>query len=109
MTFAGRNYTHQDYGILVSIEADNGKYASLSAHLSGLASGIRRGAWVTDETIIGFAGDTGGPNIPVGQPHLHQAYYRYPRYNPDMADTDHRRPGLRAWGASVSTRFLRKA
>jgi hypothetical protein len=83
VTFAGRNYTHKDYGIFVSIKADNGKYVNLSAHLSGLASGISRGARVTDATIIGFAGDTGGPNIPVGQPHLHQAYYRYPRYNTD--------------------------
>lgn len=65
------------------IEADNGKYVSLSAHLSGLARGIEPGARVTDETIIGYAGDTGGPNIPVGEPHLHQAYYRYPRYNDD--------------------------
>jgi murein DD-endopeptidase MepM/ murein hydrolase activator NlpD len=83
VTFAGRNYTHRDYGILVCIRADNGKYVNLSAHLSGLASGIRRGARVTDATIIGYAGNTGGPTFPVGQTHLHQAYYRYPRYNPD--------------------------
>lgn len=83
VTFAGRNYTHKDYGILVVIRADNGKYVSLSAHLSGLARGIERGASVTDETIIGYAGDTGGPDIPVGEPHLHQAFYRYPRYNDD--------------------------
>jgi hypothetical protein len=83
VTFAGRNYTHRDYGILVVIEADNAKYVSLSAHLSGLARGIEPGARVTDETIIGFAGDTGGPDFPVGEPHLHQAFYRYPRYNPD--------------------------
>jgi hypothetical protein len=54
---------------------------SLSVHLSGLARGIERGASVTDETIIGYASDTGGPDIPVGEPHLHQAFYRYPRYN----------------------------
>lgn len=83
VTFAGRNNTHKDYGILVVIEADNGKYVSLSAHLSGIEPGIEPGARVTDETIIGYAGDTGGPNVPVGEPHLHQAYYRYPRYNDD--------------------------
>ncbi|MCA1687544.1 MAG: M23 family metallopeptidase [Actinobacteria bacterium] len=83
VTFAGRNYTHRDYGILVVIRADNDKYVSLSAHLSGLAQGIEPGTRVTDETIIGYAGDTGGPNFPVGEPHLHQAFYRYPRYNDD--------------------------
>ncbi len=83
VTFAGRNYTHRDYGILVVVRADNGKYVSLSAHLSGLARGIEPGARVTDETVIGYAGDTGGPTIPVGEPHLHQAFYRYPRYNDD--------------------------
>lgn len=83
VTFAGRNNTHRDYGILVSIKASNGKYVSLSAHLDSLADGIRDGAKVTDETIIGYAGDTGGPDIPVGRPHLHQAFYRYPRYMSD--------------------------
>jgi hypothetical protein len=65
VTFAGRNYTHKDYGIFVSIKADNGKYVNLSAHLSGLASGIRKGVWVTDATVIGYAGNTGGPNTPL--------------------------------------------
>jgi murein DD-endopeptidase MepM/ murein hydrolase activator NlpD len=83
VTFAGRNTTHRDYGILVTIRASNNKYVSLSAHLNGLARGIRRGAKVTERTIIGYAGNTGGPNIPVGYPHLHQAYYRYPSYNRD--------------------------
>jgi hypothetical protein len=83
VTFSGRNYTHRDYGILVAIRVDNGKYVSLSAHLSGLARGIEPGARVTDETIIGYAGDTGGPTFPIGEPHLHQAFYRYPRYTED--------------------------
>jgi len=47
VTFAGRNVTHQDYGTLVSIESCNGKYVSLSAHLSGIAEGIREGTEVT--------------------------------------------------------------
>ena len=83
VTFAGRNTTHKDYGILVSIRASNGKYVSLSAHLDGLAKGIKRGAKVDANTVIGFAGDTGGGNIPVGRVHLHQAFYRYPALNPD--------------------------
>lgn len=83
VTFAGRNTTHKNYGIFVTIKADNGKYVSMSAHLNGLASGIVKGARVTDGTIIGYAGKTGDPSIPVGPPHLHQAYYRYPSYNPD--------------------------
>jgi murein DD-endopeptidase MepM/ murein hydrolase activator NlpD len=83
VTFAGRNITHKDYGIFVSIRAGNGKYVNLSGHLSGLARGIQRGAKVDRHTVIGFAGSTGGGDIPVGPVHLHQAYYRYPDYNSD--------------------------
>jgi murein DD-endopeptidase MepM/ murein hydrolase activator NlpD len=83
VTFAGRNITHKDYGIYVSIKAANGKYVNLSGHLSGLALGIKRGAVVDGNTVIGFAGKTGGGRIPVGPVHLHQAYYRYPHYNQD--------------------------
>jgi murein DD-endopeptidase MepM/ murein hydrolase activator NlpD len=83
VTFAGRNDSHRDYGILVSIEAGNGKYVNLSAHLDSLAAGIRKGAQVTDQAVIGYAGDTGGPDIPVGRPHLHQAFYRYPTFMHD--------------------------
>ncbi len=84
VTFAGRNITHKDYGILVSIKACNGgKYVSLSAHLDSLARGIQQGAEVDRRTVIGYAGDTGGGDIPVGPVHLHQAHYRYPSYNPD--------------------------
>jgi murein DD-endopeptidase MepM/ murein hydrolase activator NlpD len=56
---------------------------SLSAHLSDLAAGIREGREVTGESVIGYAGATGGPNFPVGYPHLHQAFYRNPHCNPD--------------------------
>jgi murein DD-endopeptidase MepM/ murein hydrolase activator NlpD len=65
------------------IKASNGKYVSLSGHLSALARGIRRGAKVDRHTVIGFAGKTGGGRIPVGRVHLHQAYYRYPHFNRD--------------------------
>jgi len=83
VTFAGRNITHKDYGLFVSIEAANGSYVNLSGHLSGLAPGIKRGAVVDRHTVIGFAGKTGGDKFPVGPVHLHQAYYRKPTYTPD--------------------------
>jgi murein DD-endopeptidase MepM/ murein hydrolase activator NlpD len=83
VTFAGRNNTHKDYGIFVSIEAANGKYVNLSGHLSALAPGIKKGAEVDRNTVIGFAGKTGANRFPVGSVHLHQAYYRYPTYTPD--------------------------
>jgi hypothetical protein len=85
VTFAGRNITHKDYGIFVSIKAANGKYVNVSGHLSRVAPGIRRGAVVDRNTVIGFAGKTGGGDIPVGPVHLHQAYYRYPTYTSDGA------------------------
>jgi hypothetical protein len=85
VTFVGRNITHKDYGIFVSIKAANGKYVNVSGHLSRVAPGIRRGAVVDRNTVIGFAGRTGGGDIPVGPVHLHQAYYRYPTYTPDGA------------------------
>jgi murein DD-endopeptidase MepM/ murein hydrolase activator NlpD len=83
VTFAGRNITHKDYGIFVSIKAANGKYVNVSGHLSGLAPGIKRGAEVDRNTVIGFAGKTGGGRVPVGPVHLHQAYYRNPTCTPD--------------------------
>ncbi|HET7271375.1 MAG TPA: M23 family metallopeptidase [Rubrobacter sp.] len=81
--FVGRSESHRNYGIMVIIEAvapSGNRYVSMSAHLSGLADGIVRGAQVTDETVIGFADATGHPSIPVGEPHLHQAFYRNPNF-----------------------------
>ena len=78
MTFAGRNTSHANYGIFVVIRDDNGAYYSMSAHLSRLARGIYPGARVTRSKVIGYAGNTGDPSIPVGQIHLHQAFYRVP-------------------------------
>jgi hypothetical protein len=83
VTFAGRNTSHANYGIFVVIKDANGKYVSMSAHLSSLAAGIRPGAAVTADTVIGYAGDTGDPSIPVGEVHLHQAFYRYPSFKTD--------------------------
>ena len=65
------------------ISVGNGKYVSMSAHLDGLAAGIRPGATVNADTVIGYAGDTGDPSIPVGEVHLHQAFYRYPGFKAD--------------------------
>ena len=78
--FAGRADTHKNYGIFVAIEEEHGgeRYVSMSAHLNGL--NVRKGDRVSDDKIIGFAGNTGAPDIPVGKPHLHQAFYRNPSY-----------------------------
>ena len=81
--FAGRNKTHKDYGIFVAIRAANGKYVTLSGHLDRLKRGLDRGDRVTRRSVIGYAGDTGGPDFPVGPVHLHQAFYRRPSHNPD--------------------------
>jgi hypothetical protein len=85
VTFAGRNCSHADYGIFVSIQTEHEgvRYVNLSGHLSFLAEGIFPGAPVTDQDIIGFAGDTGGGVIPVGPPHLHTAFYREPSFTFD--------------------------
>lgn len=82
VTFAGRAYTHNNYGKMVVIRSNGGKYVSLSSHFNSIPSSIRRGKRVGKNTVIGYAGNTGG-NIPVGEVHLHQAFYRYPKYNPD--------------------------
>ena len=83
VVFAGRNYTHRHYGKMVVIRGNNGKYVSLSAHLSRIAGGIKPGKTVGRNTVIGYAGNSGDPSIPVGEVHLHQVFYRYPSYNPD--------------------------
>jgi murein DD-endopeptidase MepM/ murein hydrolase activator NlpD len=86
VTFAGRNQSHGAYGIMVTIRACNGKYVSLAGHLDRLAAGIYRGAKINGRNeIIGYAGNTGGCCIPVGRVHLHQAFYRYPKYKRDGA------------------------
>jgi len=87
VTYAGNNQSHADYGTFVSIKACNGKYVNLSAHLNavGVNNGRRlsRGDRVTEKTVIGYAGDSGGGRIAVGRVHLHSAFYRYPRTSYD--------------------------
>jgi murein DD-endopeptidase MepM/ murein hydrolase activator NlpD len=60
---AGR---HGAYGITVEIK-HNKTYETLYAHMSKLASGIRRGAKVNQGQIIGYVGSTGRST----GPHLH--------------------------------------
>ena len=78
--FAGRRDSHKNYGIFVAIETEHGgeRYVSMSAHLDGL--NVSKGDRLSEDKIIGFAGNTGAPSIPVGDPHLHQAFYRNPSY-----------------------------
>jgi hypothetical protein len=83
VTFAGRNETHRDWGIFVSIKACNGKYVSLTGHFRALRSGLDKGDSVDRDTLLGYAGKSGGGRIPVGPVHFHQAFYRYPKVNPD--------------------------
>jgi Peptidase family M23 len=83
VTFAGRNETHKDYGIFVTIRACNDKYVSLTGHFRALPSGLSKGDNVNKDKVIGYAGKTGGGRIPVGPVHFHQAFYRYPKENPD--------------------------
>ena len=83
VVFSGSNNTHANYGKMVVIKASNGRYVSLSAHLNSIPDAIRKGKIVYKNTVIGRAGNTGGKTVPVGEVHLHQAFYRYPKYNPD--------------------------
>lgn len=83
VTFKGSNRTHKNYGKMVVVRAANGKYVSLSAHLNHIPDSIKKGKTVYKNTVIGRAGNTGDPSIPVGEVHLHQAFYRYPSYNSD--------------------------
>ena len=80
VTHVGRNRSHRDYGIFVSIRACNGKYVNLTGHLDALRKGLSRGDGVTRSTIIGYAGNTGSGTIPVGRVHIHTAFYRYPKF-----------------------------
>ncbi|MDQ4127375.1 MAG: M23 family metallopeptidase [Actinomycetota bacterium] len=82
VTHAGRNRTHADYGIFVSIKACNGKYVNLTGHLAALRNRLNKGDRVTRDTVIGYAGKTGG-SVPVGRVHIHTAFYRNPQVNRD--------------------------
>ena len=78
----GKKTPTKNYGISVVIETEhsNERYVSMPAHPSGLQDWVRKGASVNEDKIIGFAGNTGDPSIPAGDPYLHQAFYRNPDY-----------------------------
>lgn len=80
VVFAGQVRSHRGLGIFVVIRAGNGKYVSSSGHLSGLAPGIKKGAKVGKNTVIGYAGNSGSGRVPTGEVHNHQAFYRYPKF-----------------------------
>ena len=83
VVFSGSNNTHANYGKMVVIRSSNGRYVSLSAHLNSIPTSIRKGKIVYKNSVVGYAGNTGGATVPVGEVHLHQAFYRYPKFNPD--------------------------
>lgn len=62
-----------NYGNMVVIATPGGQYWSLSAHLSYV--NVYAGQYVTDATLIGWAGSTGYADP---YPHVHQVFYRYP-------------------------------
>jgi murein DD-endopeptidase MepM/ murein hydrolase activator NlpD len=66
-------YGWWNYGRMVVIRDMQGKYYSLSAHLSRI--NVRPGQRVDRDTLIGWGGSTG---YAAPYPHVHQVYYRYP-------------------------------
>jgi murein DD-endopeptidase MepM/ murein hydrolase activator NlpD len=58
---------------MVVISTPNGKFWSLSAHLSGINVSV--GQSVDEDTLIGWAGSTGFADP---YPHVHQVFYRWP-------------------------------
>jgi hypothetical protein len=62
-----------NYGRMVVIASPSGKFWSLSAHLSSI--NVSAGDYVTDDTLIGWAGSTGYADP---YPHVHQVFYRWP-------------------------------
>ena len=67
VSFAG---WQNGYGNLIIVQHP-GKYTTYYAHLSGFASGIRKGARVAQGDFIGFVGQTG---MATG-PHLHYEFH----------------------------------
>ena len=59
-------------GLGITVEIEHGQYKSQYAHLSKIASGINRGATVSQGKVIGYVGSTG---ISTG-PHLQYAFYK---------------------------------
>ncbi len=70
------------YGRVVEIR-HSGKYRTRYAHLSGIARGVRSGATVEQDEVIGYVGSTG---MSTG-PHLHYEFLVHGRRR-DPADVD---------------------
>jgi len=72
-------------GWRIGVTDKNGAYYYY-AHLSGYASGVKKGVYVEQGDVIGYAGDTGyGPEGTSGKfaPHLHFGmYYNGEAFNP---------------------------
>lgn len=59
-------------GLGITVEIEHGQYLSQYAHLSKIATGIKRGVNVSQGEIIGYVGSTG---ISTG-PHLQYAFFK---------------------------------
>jgi len=59
-------------GLGITVEIEHGQYLSQYAHLSKIATGIKRGDTVSQGDIIGYVGSTG---ISTG-PHLQYAFFK---------------------------------
>tara|TARA_B100000508_G_scaffold130011_1_gene116811 strand:+ start:2006 stop:3268 length:1263 start_codon:yes stop_codon:yes gene_type:complete len=59
-------------GLGITVEIEHGQYLSQYAHLSKIATGIKRGVSVSQGDIIGYVGSTG---ISTG-PHLQYAFFK---------------------------------
>jgi murein DD-endopeptidase MepM/ murein hydrolase activator NlpD len=59
-------------GLGITVEIEHGQYLSQYAHLSKIATGVKRGATVSQGDIIGYVGSTG---ISTG-PHLQYAFFK---------------------------------
>ena len=59
-------------GLGITVEMVHGQYKSQYAHLSKIASGVKRGATVSQGDIVGYVGSTG---ISTG-PHLQYAFFK---------------------------------
>ena len=59
-------------GLGITVEIEHGQYLSQYAHLSKIATGLKRGSTVSQGDIIGYVGSTG---ISTG-PHLQYAFFK---------------------------------
>lgn len=73
-------------GLGTTVEIEHGQYRSQYAHLSKIATGVKRGATVSQGEVVGYVGSTG---ISTG-PHLQFAFFKDGvAINPLTADLPH--------------------